>query len=130
MNLALRGLDGDLGERDADTFGNDLHKNLKADFILDNLPFNMKDYALNTEDVRWKYGTLPASNANFAWIQHMISKLAPNKGVAAFVMANGTLSADGDQGAIRRAIVDDRLVDCIMTLPAKLFYNTSNLNYV
>ncbi|MGN7298110.1 N-6 DNA methylase [Ferdinandcohnia sp. SAFN-114] len=123
MNLALRGIDGDLGKRDADTFANDLHKNLKADFILANPPFNMKDYSLNTEDVRWKYGTPPSSNANFAWIQHIISKLSP-KGTAAFVMANGTLSADGDQGKIRKAIVDEGLVDCIMTLPPKLFYNT------
>lgn len=124
MNLALRGLDGDLGERDADTFGKDLHKNLKADFILANPPFNMSDYALDTGDIRWKYGTPPAGNANFAWIQHIISKLAPNVGVAAFVMANTTLNSDGQQYEIRKRIVDEGLVDCIMTLPPKLFYNT------
>ncbi len=123
MNLAIRGIDGNLGERDADTFKNDAHKNLKADFILANPPFNQKRYALKTDDVRWKFGVPPEGNANYAWIQHIISKLAP-KGSAAFVMNNGSLSSDGQQKEIRKVILENGLVDCIIALPTRIFYNT------
>lgn len=125
MNLAIRGLDGDLGERDADTFGNDLHKNLRADYILANPPFNISDYSLIQDDVRWKYGIPPQNNANYAWIQHIISKLSP-KGTAGFVLANGSMSTSTKQEAeIRKNIIEAGLVDCIVTMPNSLFYNTS-----
>jgi len=126
MNLAIRGIDGDLGKRDADTFTNDLHKRLRADYILANPPFNMKDWGANRlqDDVRWKYGIPPANNANYAWMQHMISKLAPN-GIAGFVLANGSMSTNtSNEGEIRKNIIEDDLVDCIITLPGQLFYTT------
>jgi hypothetical protein len=106
-NFAIRGIDGNLGERDADTFSNDLHKTLKADYILANPPFNIKDWGANrlVDDVRWKYGMPPAGNANYAWIQHIISKLSPN-GVAGFVMANGAMSTNTTSEAeIRKNII-------------------------
>lgn len=125
MNLAIRGLDGDLGERDADTFGNDLHKNLRADYILANPPFNISDYSLIQDDVRWKYGIPPQNNANYAWIEHIISKLSP-KGTAGFVLANGSMSTSAKQEAeIRKNIIEAGLVDCIVTMPNNLFYNTT-----
>ena len=127
MNLAIRGIDGNLGERDADTFSNDLHKKLKADYILANPPFNIKDWGANrlTDDVRWKYGMPPAGNANYAWIQHMIYKLSPN-GAAGFVMANGAMSTNtNSEGEIRKNIIEAGLVDCIITLPPNLFYNVT-----
>lgn len=125
MNLAIRGIDGNLGERDADTFGNDLHKTLRADYILANPPFNISDYTLHQDDVRWKYGIPPAGNANYAWISHMISKLSPN-GIAGFVMANGSMSTSTKQEAeIRKNIIEEGLVDCIVTLPSQLFYTVA-----
>ena len=125
MNLAIRGIDADLGPRDGDTFGNDLHKTLRADFILANPPFNVSDYALNPEDPRWKYGIPPKGNANYAWIEHIISKLSVN-GVAGFVLANGSLSATNKaELSIRKNIVDAGLVDCIVAMPANLFYNVT-----
>ncbi len=128
MNLAIRGIDGDLGPRDADTFGNDLHKNLRADYILANPPFNVSDYALITDDARWKYGVPPKNNANYAWIQHIISKLSPN-GVAGFVLANGSMSTSTKAEAeIRKNIIEadnKGLVDCIVTMPPNLFYNVT-----
>ncbi|NLL51111.1 MAG: SAM-dependent DNA methyltransferase [Peptococcaceae bacterium] len=127
MNLAIRGIDGNLGERDADTFSNDLHKMLKADYILANPPFNIKDWGANrlAGDVRWKYGMPPVGNANYAWIQHIISKLSPN-GVAGFVMANGSMSTNtSSEAEIRKNIIEDKLVDCIITLPSNLFYNVT-----
>jgi type I restriction enzyme M protein len=125
MNLAIRGIDGDLGERDADTFANDLHKTLRADYVLANPPFNVSDYARNVDDVRWKYGTPPASNANYAWIQHMVSKLSPT-GIAGFVMANGSMASNtSGEGEIRKNIVEAKLVDCIITMPANLFYTVT-----
>jgi type I restriction enzyme M protein len=125
MNLAIRGLDGDLGERDADTFGNDLHKRLRADYILANPPFNISDYSLIQDDVRWKYGIPPQNNANYAWIQHIISKLSP-KGTAGFVLANGSMSTSTKQEAeIRKNIIEAGLVDCIVTMPTNLFYNVT-----
>lgn len=125
MNLAIRGIDADLGPRDGDTFGNDLHKTLRADFILANPPFNVSDYALNPEDPRWKYGVPPKGNANYAWIEHIISKLSIN-GVAGFVMANGSMSNTlKDEVSIRRNIVEAGLVDCIVAMPTNLFYNVT-----
>ena len=125
MNLAIRGIDGNLGERDADTFGNDLHKNLRADFVLANPPFNVSDYTLFQDDARWKYGIPPANNANYAWIEHIISKLSPN-GVAGFVLANGSLSTGMKaESEIRKNIIEAGLVDCIVTMPTNLFYNVT-----
>ena len=125
MNLAIRGIDGDLGERDADTFGNDLHKNLRADFVLANPPFNVSDYTLIQDDARWKYGIPPKNNANYAWIEHIISKLSPN-GVAGFVLANGSMSTSTKAEAeIRKNIIEAGLVDCIVTMPPNLFYNVT-----
>lgn len=126
MNLAIRGIDGNLGEFNADTFHNDLHKNIKADFILANPPFNISDWGGQrlTEDTRWQYGIPPAGNANYAWIQHIYSKLAPN-GVAGFVLANGSMSTSTtSELEIRKKLVDDDRVDCIVTLPGQLFYST------
>lgn len=125
MNLAIRGIDGNLGERDADTFGNDLHKNLRADYVLANPPFNVSDYTLIQDDARWKYGIPPANNANYAWIEHIISKLSPT-GVAGFVLANGSMSTTSKAEAeIRKNIIEAGLVDCIITMPSNLFYNVT-----
>ena len=125
MNLAIRGIDGNLGNRDADTFANDLHKNLRADYILANPPFNVSDYTLMQDDVRWKYGIPPQNNANYAWIEHMISKLSP-KGIAGFVLANGSMStATKAEAEIRKNIIEAGLVDCIVTMPPNLFYNVT-----
>jgi type I restriction enzyme M protein len=126
MNLAIRGIEANLGPHHADTFRNDLHKDLKADFILANPPFNMSTWGGEglREDVRWKYGVPPPRNANFAWIEHMIHHLTPN-GVAGFVMANGTMSSQSSgEGDIRRAIVQADLVDCMIALPGQLFYGS------
>jgi len=126
MNLAIRRIDADLGPHHADTFLNDLHKDLKADYILANPPFNMSDWGGErlTDDSRWKYGVPPTGNANYAWIQHFIHHLAPN-GIAGFVMANGSLSTSTKaELAIRKGIIEDDLVDCIVALPGQLFYTT------
>jgi len=125
MNLAIRGIEANLGPHNADTFRNDLHKDLKADFILANPPFNMSTWGGEglREDVRWKFGVPPPRNANYAWIEHMIHHLAP-RGVAGFVMANGSLSAGNREGQIRSAIVRADFVDCVLALPERLFYAT------
>ena len=126
MNLALRGLEANLGPHHADTFRNDLHKDLKADFVLANPPFNMSDWGGENlkDDGRWKYGVPPAGNANYAWVQHMIFHLAPN-GIAGFVLANGSMSSNqSGEGEIRRKIVEADLVDCMIALPSQLFYGT------
>jgi type I restriction enzyme M protein len=126
MNLAIRGIEADLGQHNADTFRNDLHKYLKADFILANPPFNMSTWGGEglREDVRWKFGVPPARNANYAWIEHMIHHLAPS-GVAGFVMANGSMSSQqSGEGEIRKAIVQADLVDCMIALPGQLFYGS------
>ncbi len=126
MNLAIRGIEADLGPRWGDTFHDDLHPDLKADFILANPPFNISDWGGDQlrDDPRWKFGTPPASNANFAWLQHMASKLAP-QGVAGVVLANGSLSSQqSGEGDIRRKMVEADLVECIVALPAQLFYTT------
>jgi len=127
MNLAIRGIDANLGGRDADTFTNDQHKTLKADYILANPPFNIKDWGQNRllDDPRWKWGTPPSSNANYAWISHMISKLSP-KGTAGFVLANGSLSTSrSEEYEIRKSILVEGLVDCIVAMPPQLFYDVS-----
>lgn len=126
MNLAIRGIDADLGQQQADSFHNDLHKDLKADYVLANPPFNMSDWGGDrlSDDVRWKYGTPPAGNANYAWIQHFLHHLAP-KGIAGFVMANGSMSTStSSEGEIRQRIVEADLVDCMVALPGQLFYTT------
>lgn len=126
MNLAIRGIEADLGKFNADTFFNDCHPQLKADYIMANPPFNLSDWGADklTEDVRWQYGLPPAGNANFAWLQHMIWHLAPN-GKIGMVLANGSLSSQsGGEGDIRKNIVDADLVECIVSMPAQLFYTT------
>jgi type I restriction enzyme M protein len=126
MNLAIRGIEGNLGSNNADTFHNDLHKDLKADFILANPPFNISDWGGERlkEDVRWKYGTPPAGNANYAWIEHMIHHLSP-MGIAGFVLANGSLSSNtSGEGEIRQSLIKAGLVDCIVAMPPQLFYTT------
>ncbi len=126
MNLAIRGIDANLGQHQADSFHNDLHKDLKADFILANPPFNMSDWGGQRlkEDVRWKFGTPPANNANYAWIQHFIHHLAPT-GIAGFVLANGSMSTStNSEGDIRQTIVDADMVDCMVAMPGQLFYTT------
>ena len=126
MNLAIRGIENNLGSKNADTFHEDLHKNLKADFILANPPFNQSDWGqpLLVDDARWKWGTPPAGNANYGWIEHMLDKLS-QKGKAGVVLANGSLSSNtSNEGEIRRKILEDDLVDCIVALPDKLFYTT------
>lgn len=126
MNLALRGIEADLGERSADSFTQDLHPDLRADFVLANPPFNVSNWwdAKLADDPRWAYGTPPEGNANFAWVQHFIHHLSP-KGTAGFVLANGSLSSkSGGEGEIRRKLVEADLVDCIVAMPDRLFYNT------
>lgn len=124
MNLAIRGIEGDLGPENADTFRRDLHKDLKADYVIANPPFNDSDWHRNDEDVRWKYGTPPKGNANFAWVQHFIHHLSPT-GTAGFVLANGSMSSNqSGEGDIRKAIIEADLVDCMVAMPGQLFYST------
>ena len=126
MNLAIRSIDGDLGKFAADTFHEDLHKDLKADYILANPPFNISDWGQEKliDDYRWKYGVPPKGNANYAWLQHMISKLSVN-GKAAIVLANGSLSSGGQEAEIRRNLIENDLVDCIIAMPSNLFYTVT-----
>jgi type I restriction enzyme M protein len=126
MNLAIRGIEANLGAKWADSFHEDLHPGLKADFVLANPPFNDSDWGGEKARTgrRWDYGMPPAGNANFAWVQHFISHLAPH-GVAGFVLANGSLSSQqSGEGEIRKAIIDADLVDCIVSLPGQLFFTT------
>lgn len=126
MNLAIRGIENNLGPKNADTFHEDLHPTLKADFILANPPFNDSDWGQPrlVEDPRWKFGIPPAGNANYAWLSHMIDKLGQN-GKAAVVLANGSLSTNtSNEGEIRKNILNADLVDAIVALPDKLFYTT------
>jgi Type I restriction-modification system methyltransferase subunit len=126
MNLAIRGIEADLGSYNADTFFNDCHPTLKADYIMANPPFNLSDWGADKlqDDVRWKYGIPPAGNANFAWLQHMIHHLAPH-GKIGMVLANGSLSSQsGGEGDIRRKIVEADLVEGIIAMPPQLFYTT------
>lgn len=126
MNLAIRGIEADLGPHSADTFFHDCHPTLKADFVLANPPFNLSDWGADKlpDDVRWRYGTPPNGNANFAWIQHIVHHLAPT-GRAGVVLANGSLSSQsGGEGDIRRRLIEADLVDCIVAMPSQLFYTT------
>lgn len=126
MNLAIRGIEANLGMHNADTFHNDLHPNLKADYVLANPPFNVSNWGGERlrEDKRWQYGVPPVGNANYAWLQHMVSKLAPN-GTAGVVLANGSLSTNtSGEGQIRAAMIAADLVDCIVSLPGQLFLST------
>jgi type I restriction enzyme M protein len=128
MNLAIRGISANLGEKAADTFADDQHKDLKADFIMANPPFNQKDWRAEKElkdDPRWHgYETPPKSNANYAWILNMVSKLSDN-GVAGFILANGALSGGGEEYKIRRKLIENNLVDAILVLPQDMFYTTN-----
>ena len=127
MNMAIRGIDADFGQYHADTFFNDLHKTLKADFIMANPPFNLSNWGQDKlkDDIRWKYGVPPAGNANYAWIQHMIHHLAPN-GKIGLVLANGALSTQSSgEGDIRKNIIEADLVEGIVAMPTQLFYSVT-----
>ena len=126
MNLAIHGIDGTgLGARWGDTFVNDQHAGIQMDYVLANPPFNIKDWARDEQDPRWRFGVPPANNANYAWIQHILSKLAPG-GQAGVVMANGSMSSNSaGEGDIRARIVDADLVSCVVALPGQLFRSTS-----
>jgi len=126
MNLAIRGIEANIGWNSEGSFHNDAFKDLKADFVLANPPFNDSDWSGERlrEDIRWKYGVPPVGNANFAWVQHFISHLAPN-GIAGFVLANGSMSSNqSGEGEIRKGIIEADLVDCMIALPGQLFYTT------
>src|SRR5699024_12429434 len=118
MNMAIRGIDADLGEQKADTLHNYLNKRIKAQYIIANPPFNISDWGGErlSDDLRWKYGTPPPGNANYAWIQHIVSKLAPT-GTAGFVLANGSMSTNTSAELdISKTLIEDDLVDCIVKL--------------
>lgn len=127
MNLKVRGLDGDIGSKNADSFHEDLHPKLKADYILANPPFNISSWGGNklVNDLRWKYGVPPVGNANFAWVQHILHHLKES-GIAGFVLSNGSLSTNHGrpEGEIRKKLIQNDLVDCIVSLPNQLFYTT------
>ena len=127
MNLALRGLEANLGKHNADSFHDDQHKTLKANYILANPPFNVSDWGGERiqDDIRWKYGVPPTGNANFAWLQHMLHHLNPVGGVDGTVLANGSLSSNtSNEGVIRKNMINDDVVECIVSLPGQLFYTT------
>ena len=126
MNLAIRGIDGNIAKEHADSFRRDLHKDLKADFVLANPPFNDSDWGGDklADDVRWKYGVPPKGNANFAWVQHFVHHLAP-KGRAGFVLANGSMSSNtSGEGEIRKNLIEADMVECMVAMPGQLFYST------
>ena len=126
MNMAIRGMDFDFGKEPANTFSRDQHPNLRADYIMANPPFNMKEWnaGVKDDDPRWKYGIPPTSNANFAWMQHMIHHLAPH-GSMALLLANGSMSSNtNNEGEIRKALIKNDLVECMVALPGQLFTNT------
>jgi type I restriction enzyme M protein len=127
MNLAIRGISANLGEKHADTFSNDQHKDLKADYIMANPPFNLKDWRGEKElldDPRWRgYDVPPKSNANYGWILNMVSKLSEN-GVAGFILANGALSGGGEEYKIRKKLIENNLVEAIIIIPRNTFYTT------
>ncbi|MBB0992779.1 type I restriction-modification system subunit M [Dietzia natronolimnaea] len=125
MNLAIRGIEANLGAEWSDSFHDDLHPDLRADFIMANPPFNISDWGGErlADDYRWNYGTPPPGNANYAWLQHMLHHLSPT-GTMGVVLANGSLTVDSSQqGRIRQRMVDDDVVECIVALPAQLFYS-------
>jgi type I restriction enzyme M protein len=126
MNMALRGIECDLGDQWADTFHHDKHPDMKADFILANPPFNISDWGGEKlkDDKRWVYGIPSAGNANYAWVQHMVHHLSP-KGTAGFVLANGSMSSNqSGEGEIRKALIEADLIDCMVAMPGQLFYST------
>jgi type I restriction enzyme M protein len=124
MNLAIHGIGGNLGPKWEDTFYADKHPDLRADFVLANPPFNMSDWSRRVDDSRWRYGTPPANNANFAWLQHILSKLA-ERGTAGVVLANGSMSSmQSGEGEIRAAMVEADLISCMIALPSQLFRTT------
>jgi type I restriction enzyme M protein len=124
MNLAIRSIEADLGPKHEDTFRDTLHPDLKADFILANPPFGIKEWTRRIDDVRWKYGIPPSGSSDYAWIQHFIHHLTPN-GFAGFVMSNGSMTSNqSGEGEIRKAILEADMVDCLVALPGQLFYST------
>jgi type I restriction enzyme M protein len=126
MNMAIRGLDYDFGKEPASTYTNDQHPDLRADFIMANPPFNMKEWntGVDDNDPRWVYGTPPSGNANFAWLQHMLYHLAPD-GSQALLLANGSMSSStNNEGEIRASLIENDLVECMVALPGQLFTNT------
>lgn len=126
MNLAIRGIEADLGKYNADTFFNDCHPTLKADYVMANPPFNLSDWGADklSSDVRWRYGVPPNGNANYAWLQHIVHHLAPN-GKAGIVLANGSLSSNtSGEGEIRRKMIEDDIIEGIIAMPSQLFYTT------
>lgn len=126
MNMAIRGIDFNFGKEPANTYTNDQHPDLRADYVMANPPFNMKEWdtGVSENDPRWKYGTPPSGNANFAWLQHMLYHLAPN-GSMGLLLANGSMSSNtNNEGSIRRALVENDLVECMVALPGQLFTNT------
>uniref|UniRef100_UPI003AF56C63 N-6 DNA methylase n=1 Tax=Thiolapillus sp. TaxID=2017437 RepID=UPI003AF56C63 len=126
MNLAVHGLEGDLGNTYGSTFTNDQHHTLRADYILANPPFNISDWGADKlqKDPRWQYGIPPARNANYAWLQHMLARLS-NAGRAAIVLANGSMTTQqSGEGDIRKAMIKDDVVECMVALPGQLFSNT------
>jgi type I restriction enzyme M protein len=126
MNLAIRQIENNLGKEHADSFHHDLHPDLKSDYVIANPPVNDSDWRgeLLKDDKRWKFGTPPAGNANFAWVQHFIHHLAPT-GLAGFVLANGSMSSNqSGEGEIRKNIIEADLVDCMVAMPGQLFYST------
>jgi type I restriction enzyme M protein len=126
MNLAIRHIEADLGPAWGDSFHNDQHPDLRADFVIANPPFNLDEWGGERlkGDPRWVYGDPPAGNANFAWVQHFLSHLAPT-GTAGFILANGALSIQGVEGDIRRKLIEADLVDCVVALPTNLFFGTT-----
>lgn len=127
MNMAIRGIDFDFGDGPADSFLNDQHPDLRADFVMANPPFNMKEWGRDKleNDPRWKHGTPPANNANFAWMQHMLHHLAPT-GSMALLLANGSMASNiSGEGEIRRALVEADVVECMVALPSQLFTNAA-----
>ena len=126
MNMAIRGIDFNFGKEPANTYTNDQHPDLRADYVMANPPFNMKewDVGVSDNDPRWRYGTPPSSNANFAWLQHMLYHLAPN-GSMGLLLANGSMSSNtNNEGAIRQKLIEEDLVECMVALPGQLFTNT------
>jgi len=127
MNLAVRGIDGDIQWNNEGSFLKNALPDLRADFVLANPPFNVSDWSGDKlkDDVRWKHGVPPAGNANYAWLQHILHHLAPN-GTAGVILANGSMSSDaGGEGEIRKAMVEGNVVDCMVALPSQLFYSTT-----
>ena len=124
MNLAIRGIEANIGTENADTFRHVQHPDLRADYVIANPPFNDSDWHRDESDIRWRFGVPPKSNANFAWVQHFIHHLAP-QGFAGFVLANGSMSSQqSGEGEIRKNIIEADLVDCMVALPGQLFYST------